>query len=710
MTAEQFLQRLDGVKATGDGHWQARCPAHDDRTASLSIALGEQSRILLTCHASCPTEEIVASIDLTMADLFDANERRNGDGKKEIVAAYDYVGEDGELLYQVCRFNPKDFRQRKPDGRGGWEWRLGKTRRVLYRLPAVVKAAATGGEVCVVEGEKDVEALEKRDIIATCNPGGAGKWKPQYAESLRGARVAVIADRDEPGRKHARDVATSLAGIAAAVRIFEPAEGKDVSDHLAAGRELSELVEAGEEEKKKSEKKPGSNPVDHGPPPAAGALLDNIASTIRRYVVVSDAQRDAVALWVLHAHAIEIADTTPYLSISSAEKQSGKSRLLETLAQLVPRAMEAANVSDAALFRALSGDNGPATLLYDEVDALFGKQASNTKEEQRGLLNAGYRRGAVAWRCEGDGSKQTVTPYPVFGAKALAGIGQLPETLADRSIQIRLRRRRPDEKVERGRYKVIAATCEPLKRAAERWAAHCLEALREAEPELPDELSDRAQDGAEPLLAIADLAGGEWPQRAREALVELHGDQFDDAESWGVRLLTDIRRAFEDDDRLPTSALLLRLKRDDEAPWGSWGKIDGGMTPRHLASLLRPYGIHSRSVRLDDGSTPKGYHRDQFADAWERYLLPGTDSQPPQRHNGSTEPKTGDFYPPQTELVADRKGAANPHSRAVVADVAAGSANRESGDAPREAEAEVEVEDGPLVQLVREKYGAEEAS
>jgi hypothetical protein len=156
----------------------------------------------------------------------------------------------------------------------------------------------------------------------------------------------------------------------------------------------------------------------NGPPPDTGAMLDSLATILRRFVVLSDAQRDALALWVPHTHTIAAADTTPYISISSAEKQSGKSRLLEVLAQLVARPMEAANVSDAALFRALAGEAGPATLLYDEVDTIFGKNASTAKEEQRGLLNAGYRRGAVAWRCEGEGSKQTVKPYPVFGPKA----------------------------------------------------------------------------------------------------------------------------------------------------------------------------------------------------------------------------------------------------------------------------------------------------
>ena len=242
MTApiDNVLSRLDAVKPTGDGKWQARCPGHDDRNPSLSVGIGDEGRVLLHCHGPCERGDVLAALGLTDADLF---ERRNGDGKPEIVAEYDYTDEDGHLLFQVVRLSPKSFRQRKPDGNGGWEWKLGSTRRVLYRLPEVRKAAEAGGKVCVVEGEKDVHALEERGIVATTCAGGAGKWRGEYSESLCGAQVGIVADADEPGRKHAAEVAASLEGVAASVRVLEPAEGcKDVSDHLAAGHSLSELV------------------------------------------------------------------------------------------------------------------------------------------------------------------------------------------------------------------------------------------------------------------------------------------------------------------------------------------------------------------------------------------------------------------------------------------------------------------------------------
>jgi 5S rRNA maturation endonuclease (ribonuclease M5) len=234
---ELLLSRLE-ARRNGSG-WQACCPAHDDRTPSLSIAEGDNGCVLLRCHAGCTTEAIVSELGLTMSDLF----AENGSSQREIVDTYDYLDEAGALLFQAVRFTPKDFRQRRPTGAGGWTWSLGDTRRVLYRLPKVVEAVKVGKPVYVVEGEKDVAALERAGAVATCNPMGAGKWRDEYAEALRGARVIVVADRDEPGREHAAQVARSVQQTAADVKVVEPAEGNDVSDHLAAGRRLDELAE-----------------------------------------------------------------------------------------------------------------------------------------------------------------------------------------------------------------------------------------------------------------------------------------------------------------------------------------------------------------------------------------------------------------------------------------------------------------------------------
>lgn len=229
-----------------------RCPAHDDSTSSLSLSEGADGRVLLHCHAGCDVASVLERLRLEPADLFpDDPERRNGSNgggewtpRGDAVAVYDYVDEDGRLLFQVLRTAKKEFPQRRPDPskRGGWAWRLDDTRRVLYRLPRVVAAAADGEAVFVCEGEKDVQSIEAAGAVATCNPGGAGKWADEYARVLQGARVIVVADRDQPGRRHARRVAASLTGVAASVRIVEAAEGKDATDHLRAGRTLEELL------------------------------------------------------------------------------------------------------------------------------------------------------------------------------------------------------------------------------------------------------------------------------------------------------------------------------------------------------------------------------------------------------------------------------------------------------------------------------------
>src|SRR5712692_2441666 len=201
MSAEALLERFQGVRRAGDG-WSALCPAHEDRNPSLSIYVRE-GKILLRCHAGCTTEDVCAALGIEMRELF-----ADSGPASRIVATYDYRDEYGALLFQVVRYEPKDFRQRRPDGKGGWAWNLDGIRRVLYCLPEVMAAS----DVLVVEGEQDVETARGLGLAATCNPGGAGKWRDEYSEALRGKCVAILADADHPGRKHARQVAASLFG------------------------------------------------------------------------------------------------------------------------------------------------------------------------------------------------------------------------------------------------------------------------------------------------------------------------------------------------------------------------------------------------------------------------------------------------------------------------------------------------------------------
>jgi hypothetical protein len=393
------------------------------------------------------------------------------------------------------------------------------------------------------------------------------------------------------------------------------------------------------------------------PGPELGEILDELAGFVRRFVVVSEAQADAVAIWIAHTHCFDAAEQTPYLAICSAEKRSGKTRLLEVLELLVARPWLTGRVTAAVLARKVDAER--PTLLLDESDAAF-KGEKEYAEALRGLLNTGHRRGGKSTVCVGQGAELSYKDFSTFCAKAIAGIGKLPDTVADRSLPIRLERRAPGERAERFRRRDADLDARVLREALE-GIAGLGPRLEEARPDLPGELDDRAQDSAEPLLAIADLAEGDWPDRARRAIVELHGAREIDDESSGVRLLFEIWAVFEerDVDRLATADLLDALHRLDEAPWGDWyGKP---LSARSLAKMLRPYGVHSRTVRFDDDSTAKGFLREQFEAPWSRYI-PGSPLQRVTRSQtslgaglsriskGHKNPFVTDWKRPQTRM------------------------------------------------------------
>lgn len=230
MSIESFLARFSNVRKTSNG-WQACCPAHEDKKASLSISVKE-GKILLHDHAGCPLEAILAAVDLKPKDLF--LEPKAKPPKPEIVAKYDYHDESEKLLFETVRFFPKDFRQRHPDGKGGWLWNLKGVRLVPYHLPQLLKASS----VFIVEGEKDADNLGKIGLTATCNPMGAGKWHAEWSNFFEGKEVFILPDLDGPGRKHALDVGKKLFGHALRIKIIElPNQSgvKDVSDWLNHG-------------------------------------------------------------------------------------------------------------------------------------------------------------------------------------------------------------------------------------------------------------------------------------------------------------------------------------------------------------------------------------------------------------------------------------------------------------------------------------------
>jgi len=350
-----------------------------------------------------------------------------------------------------------------------------------------------------------------------------------------------------------------------------------------------------------------------------GALvLADVARFVRRFVVLTAEQAVVVALWIAHTHALDAADTTPYLALTSAEKRSGKSRLLEVIELLVRSPLPTASISDAALYRAV--EELHPTLLLDEADGVFGKRNGNEREDLRRLLNAGWRRGAVAHRM--GGPKMTkLERFPVFCPKAFAGIGDyLPDTLADRAIWIRLERRTREEPVERFRRREVVPEGAALRDRLADWLDPQIDYLRAARPALPEKLDDRAQDFWEPMLAIADLAREEhFSERAREIAVELSTGETRLDDSMSARLLADIRTVFmeNDEERFKTADLIDKLAAIEESPWGDWyGKP---ITPQTLSKLLRPYRIKTMPV-WTEGKTVKGYKVEQFADAFLRVL------------------------------------------------------------------------------------------
>lgn len=230
---------------------KVKCPAHEDHEASLNVSPGTEQPVTLHCHAGCETDDILREAGLDWNEISKPMEPPTTTYTTRSIepTIYPYTDEQGRELFQVMRFRradgKKDFRQRHRDENYQWNWTMTGVRRVLYHLPEVVEAVRNGQEVWLVEGEKDVETLRSHGVVATCNPMGAGKWLPEYTETLRGATVNIIADADTPGRRHAREVMALLRDAECAVRTFETTldRCKDITDHINAGGTRDSLVE-----------------------------------------------------------------------------------------------------------------------------------------------------------------------------------------------------------------------------------------------------------------------------------------------------------------------------------------------------------------------------------------------------------------------------------------------------------------------------------
>jgi hypothetical protein len=348
--------------------------------------------------------------------------------------------------------------------------------------------------------------------------------------------------------------------------------------------------------------------------PRLSDVLDRIVTYLDRFVwFQSDHQLYTVTLWIVLTYIVDYIDTAAMLWLTSPTRECGKSLVLDILEQLCRNPKASVNMSNAVLFR-LAADG--CTLMFDEVDNIFGRGGD---EEQKALLNAAYRRGRTAMRMGGPPRDLRVEEFDVFAPVALAGIGNLPDTVASRCAPIRMQRKPKAIPKQRFRLRLekVHGDLEQLRNDIESALAPLAEEIGAAFPLLPDELGDRQQDIWEPMLAIADAAGDGWEKWAREAAVALHSGVDESDGSIGIQLLADIRLVFDDEDRLATSALRECLLKLEEAPWGDlYGKQ---ITARFLADKLKPFGIHSKTLRIGD-KTLRGYEKAAFLEPWDRYL------------------------------------------------------------------------------------------
>ena len=349
------------------------------------------------------------------------------------------------------------------------------------------------------------------------------------------------------------------------------------------------------------------------------ALLESCCKWVRRYVVLSEDQVIVLGAWILHTWVIEAAECTPYLHITAPEKGCGKSTLLESLEAVVNKPCKTAGLSAAALVRKVDRDS--PTLLLDEMDAAF-RGNKEFSEALRGVLNDGFRRGGRFLKC--DGKSHELREFQVFCPKALAGIGRIPDTISSRSIVIGMRRKKATETVEHFRSREVREAAKPLVEYLESWAnSDAISALLASRPLLPDGLSDRQADISEALLAIADLAAGEWPSKVRRALSALFSSAAAEDSSLGVTLLRDIRAIFEtrsgkDADRIYSVDLACALCDTEGSIWADWDR-GRGLTANSLAKRLKSFHVSPQTIRIGVG-TGKGYMRDAFTEHWDRYL------------------------------------------------------------------------------------------
>jgi hypothetical protein len=549
---------------------------------------------------------------------------------EDIQAIYDYTDENGTLLLQVIRTRsgkPR-FRQRRPDGKGGWLWNTEGVVRPLYKLPEL-RAAPLDAVTFVAEGEKDVDRLTSLGAIATTNVGGAMNWSPEYSLELAGRQVVLLEDNDIAGRKRCAKLAMELKSFAASLKIvtFEDLpEHCDVSDFLDRGHSLDALLKRARDpddlekpdgpdfKPRKSSGRgkplkivapePWPTPVD-GP-----ALADELHNYYAKYALLPEGGAVALTLWGMHTFCFDIWKYTPRLHIHAAYKRSGKTRTLELLSHTSSKALQSDSVTAAALFRTVS--EFTPTLLLDEADETV---AGN--DELQAMLNSGFQKGGGAIRCAPNTLE--LERFETFAPVAIAGIGALKGTLMDRTIQLELHRALLSERRPKlnGEAEAIGAR---LARQTARWVADNLEALRAAAPDV-SHLDDRSDDKWFPLYCLAEILGGAWPAKVRAASAAVSKRDSDTA-TLVEELLIDVEVVFTDVaaatkvTELESKDLVDRLRDLEGRPWCDDVPQERGpakaLTTNKLARLLREVRIEPRMIGPEDRRR-KGYRLTDFS-------------------------------------------------------------------------------------------------
>jgi len=465
---------------------------------------------------------------------------------------------------------------------------LGTLRELLASARPVAKAEGTQDGVARVLGDAGLSALPDSPRAVA-------------VEAALRTLAELLKDADPLRRAVVRNAAVELLKarkVSSPTALVDAALGVVTSTDATSGQGAALAL---------SDPEPWPDPVD------GAELLNTIAGLHARYVVLPDGAADAAALWDLHTYLIEALQVSPILGLTSPQKRCGKSTHLDVHRALVCRPVGASNISAAALFRIV--EMLTPTLLIDEADTFLAE-----REELRGILNAGHTRStAQVVRTVGDDHEPRA--FRTFCAKALAAIGELPSTIEDRGIIFRMKRRAPGEHVERLRRDRIESDLEPLRRRAARWAADNASAIRQADPEVPEALNDRAADNWRPLFAIADAAGADWPARARQAASLLRRVDATEDSDVRVQVLADVRAIFEERhaDKLASESIVERLVKLETRPWAEWGRQRKPITANGLARLLKPFDIRPKQVWVS-GVNVHGYERAEFADVWARYL------------------------------------------------------------------------------------------